>query len=159
MSDGSRRPVAAPSWKSSSILEPPSHRQFMKYLLLLLTYSLVYAAQGETSCQASDASSSTCPSTHKIPPKSNWKWDPTLSCLLCNIKRISQSNLLRLYGSLGLPNLYPYPLVIYPDDDDDARNALFVNLTSSKVTYLCLKEVEAVKKKIHWSSVVSVCLV
>ena len=93
----------------------------------------MYAAQGETSCQASDASSSTCPSTHNIPPKSKWKWDPTSTSLPCNIKRISQSNLLRLYGSLGLPNLYPYPLVIYPDDDDDARNALFVNLTNIHV--------------------------
>ncbi|KAL3795918.1 hypothetical protein HJC23_002189 [Cyclotella cryptica] len=72
-----------------------------------------------------------------------WKWDPTSKSHPCNIHRISHSDLLRLYGPLGLPNLYPYPLVIYPDDVDSnnnnqgdgskyrtRRNEFFANLTS-----------------------------
>lgn len=72
-----------------------------------------------------------------------WKWDPTSTSHPCNIHRISDSDLLRFYGPLGLPNLYPYPLVIYPDDVDSnnnktgggsksrtRHNAFFANLTT-----------------------------
>lgn len=120
----------------------------MVYLPLLLASSLVHAAS-ETSCQAGAATSGSttaCPSTDN-PPKSKWRWDPSSTSLPCNIKRISQSNLLRSYGSLGLPNLYPYPLIIHPDDEPingaskppasrtkkQRNNALFANLTSFDV--------------------------
>ncbi|KAL7448107.1 hypothetical protein ACHAWC_000359, partial [Mediolabrus comicus] len=43
-----------------------------------------------------------------------------------------QSELIRRFGPLGLPNLYPYPLVIYPDGDKNTRNENFVNLTTQK---------------------------
>mmetsp|Transcript_36195 Transcript_36195/g.87365 ORF Transcript_36195/g.87365 Transcript_36195/m.87365 type:complete len:383 (+) Transcript_36195:60-1208(+) len=61
-----------------------------------------------------------------------WKWDPTSKYYPCNIRRISHSELLRLYGKEGLPNLYPYPLVIYPDADGDNKNdkTNFANLTT-----------------------------
>ena len=60
-----------------------------------------------------------------------WKWDPTSKSHQCNIQRISRSELKRLYGNTGLPNLYPYPLVIYPDDDDkeSEQRLKFTNLT------------------------------
>ena len=64
---------------------------------------------------------------------SNWKWDPSSPRHRCNIHRISQSSLLKVFGPLGLPNLYPYPLVITPDENDPPemrRNSYFANLTS-----------------------------
>jgi hypothetical protein len=60
-----------------------------------------------------------------------WKWDPSKTNP-CSIRRISRSELLRLFGDAGLPNLYPYPLVIYPDEVDGGGNAKsgFANLTT-----------------------------
>lgn len=68
-----------------------------------------------------------------------WRWDPSSKSHPCNIRRISNSELLRLYGEEGVPNLYPYPLVIYPDgttnnnkktnEANKAKN-LFANLTN-----------------------------
>ena len=37
-----------------------------------------------------------------------WKWDPTLKSNQCNIQRISRTEVKRLYGDTGLPNLYSY---------------------------------------------------
>ncbi|KAL7540182.1 hypothetical protein ACHAXR_010589, partial [Thalassiosira sp. AJA248-18] len=66
--------------------------------------------------------------------KHKWKWDPTSKSHPCNIHRISHSELLRLYGDEGVPNLYPYPLVIYPDNGNsgnkNGRKAKFANLTT-----------------------------
>lgn len=66
--------------------------------------------------------------------KQQWNWDP-YSHHQCNIKRISQTELTRRFGSLGVPNLYPYPLVIVPDDggsNKGTRNELFANLTTKE---------------------------
>eukprot|EP00584_Thalassiosira_punctigera_P006367 CAMPEP_0172532316 /NCGR_PEP_ID=MMETSP1067-20121228/5416_1 /TAXON_ID=265564 ORGANISM="Thalassiosira punctigera, Strain Tpunct2005C2" /NCGR_SAMPLE_ID=MMETSP1067 /ASSEMBLY_ACC=CAM_ASM_000444 /LENGTH=386 /DNA_ID=CAMNT_0013316821 /DNA_START=72 /DNA_END=1232 /DNA_ORIENTATION=- len=61
-----------------------------------------------------------------------WKWDPTSKSHPCNIRRISHTELLRRYGEGGVPNLYPYPLVIYADDNggNDNGKSKFVNLTT-----------------------------
>lgn len=59
-----------------------------------------------------------------------WKWDPTSKSHPCNIRRISRSELLRLYGDKGVPNLYPYPLVIHPDGKSKYRKSNLVNLTT-----------------------------
>ena len=49
-----------------------------------------------------------------------WKWDPTSTKTThhpCTIHRISRSELHRLYGPGGLPNLeYPFPIIIHPDN-------------------------------------------
>jgi hypothetical protein len=58
-----------------------------------------------------------------------WNWDPT-ALHPCNIKRITQTELIRRFGELGLPNLYPYPLVIVPDGK--IRNEDFANLTTQE---------------------------
>mmetsp|Transcript_4223 Transcript_4223/g.9520 ORF Transcript_4223/g.9520 Transcript_4223/m.9520 type:complete len:362 (+) Transcript_4223:16-1101(+) len=64
--------------------------------------------------------------------KQKWKWDPTSKSHPCNIRRISQSELLYLYGDEGVPNLYPHPLVIYPDAGGSKKNgkAKFANRTT-----------------------------
>mmetsp|Transcript_40474 Transcript_40474/g.74068 ORF Transcript_40474/g.74068 Transcript_40474/m.74068 type:complete len:390 (-) Transcript_40474:96-1265(-) len=100
----------------------------------------------ENDCHAQDATANTvnsvdgssCTPTQftKANPLSDnnkkWKWDPTSKSHPCNIRRISRSELLRLYGDGGVPNLYPYPLVIYPDGDgnNDNGKSKFVNLTT-----------------------------
>ena len=103
--------------------------------IALLTMLYVAAALDDGSCQANKPSdSSSCSSN-----TSKWKWDPTSTSHPCNIHRISQSELLKSFGPLGLPNLYPYPLVIYPDDNEQGsalstqrthRNAAFADLTT-----------------------------
>jgi hypothetical protein len=60
-----------------------------------------------------DTSNGSCETNDK-----RWRWDPSSSTLPCNIHRISYSELFRSFGQLGLPNMYPYPLVLYPDDHD-----------------------------------------
>ena len=62
--------------------------------------------------------------------KQKWNWEPTSHNHPCNIRRISHSDLLRLYGPLGVPNLYPHPLVIYFDDHATIRNPHFANMTT-----------------------------
>ncbi len=72
--------------------------------------------------------------------KRKWNWEPRSSSHPCNIRRLSQSELLHTFGPLGVPNLYPYPLVIYPDHhpQNDAtknnyyigRNPSFANMTT-----------------------------
>lgn len=69
--------------------------------------------------------------------QNEWSWDPT-STHPCTIHRISHSELHRLYGPGGLPNLeYPLPIIIYPDDVNDQQqrphhnnNSKFANLTT-----------------------------
>ena len=108
----------------------------MRVLILLIALCALAEAQDE-SCKANVATNSGPPSTSK------WNWDPRSTSHQCNIHRISQSELLHMHGKLGLPNLYPYPLVIYPDDaehesTDDKngtkprsnRNGFFANLTT-----------------------------
>jgi hypothetical protein len=71
--------------------------------------------------------------------QNEWSWDPT-STHPCTIHRISHSELHRLYGPGGLPNLeYPLPIIIYPDDVNDQQqrphhnnNSKFANLTTYK---------------------------
>ena len=98
-------------------------------------------AQDANSNAVNSIDSSSCSDPTKIADqthssngiKQKWKWEPTSKSHPCNIRRISHSELLRTYGNDGLPNLYPYPLVIYPDGDDsikDARKAKFTNLTT-----------------------------
>lgn len=60
-----------------------------------------------------------------------WMWNPAATHP-CNIRRISRSELRRLYGAEGVPNLYPYPLVIYDDRyDSSAEGRLrFENMTT-----------------------------
>jgi len=60
-----------------------------------------------------------------------WRWEPTSKDHPCTINRISHTELHSLFGDTGLPNLYPYPLVIYPDDDEWKEQRLkFTNLTT-----------------------------
>lgn len=62
-----------------------------------------------------------------------WRWDPTSTSHPCNIRRLSRTELRRLYGAGGVPNLYPLPLVIYPDvndKDENDKRRVFVNLTA-----------------------------
>mmetsp|Transcript_11962 Transcript_11962/g.26052 ORF Transcript_11962/g.26052 Transcript_11962/m.26052 type:complete len:413 (-) Transcript_11962:464-1702(-) len=56
-----------------------------------------------------------------------WNWEPTSSSHPCNILRLSQSELLRAFGPLGVPNLYPHPLVIRPDNYDSQNEATINN--------------------------------
>lgn len=62
-----------------------------------------------------------------------WNWDP-YSHHPCNIQRITHTELIRRFGALGVPNLYPYPLVIVPDGGSNkkARNEHFANLTTQE---------------------------
>ena len=68
--------------------------------------------------------------------KQQWNWDPYSHHHPCNIKRITQTELKRRFGALGVPNLYPYPLVIVPDnnigDNKWTRNDHFANLTKQE---------------------------
>lgn len=59
--------------------------------------------------------------------KQKWKWDPN-ETHPCNIRRISRPELLHLFGGAGLPKLYPFPLIIYPDGGNE--NSRFANLTT-----------------------------
>ncbi|KAL7530711.1 hypothetical protein ACHAWF_003479 [Thalassiosira exigua] len=81
-----------------------------------------------------DAGSSCTTPTFAANNRKRWKWDPTSKSHSCNIRRISYSRLLRLQGPRGVPNLYPYPLVIYPDRNDSSgigeSKSKFTNLTS-----------------------------
>ena len=62
-----------------------------------------------------------------------WHWDPSAHHHPCTISRISQTELIRRFGALGLPNLYPYPLVIVPDSGNKRlRNENFSNLTTQE---------------------------
>lgn len=61
--------------------------------------------------------------------KRKWNWDPS-NTHPCNIRRISRSELNRIFGNAGLPNLYPSPLVVYPDPGDSNENGSFANLTT-----------------------------
>ena len=67
-----------------------------------------------------------------VDAKHQWNWDPYSNHHQCNIQRITQTELKRRFGALGVPNLYPYPLVIVPDggsNNKQARNEHFANLT------------------------------
>jgi hypothetical protein len=97
-------------------------------IAICLVSSLFHpAAAQDRSCNVKDSQS--C----HLSDESKWKC-PISTLHSCNIHRISQSELLASFGHLGLPNLYPYPLVIYPDDFDHQprsnRNAVFANLTT-----------------------------
>jgi len=93
-------------------------------------------------CDANSVDGSSCTPTQKNiqtnslsggnKRKQKWKWDPTSKSHPCNIHRISHSELFHLFGEKGVPNLYPYPLVIYPDGDGSSDNAKekFANLTT-----------------------------
>ena len=52
--------------------------------------------------------------------KQKWMWDPS-NTHPCNIRRVSRSELHRIFGNAGLPNLYPSPLIIYPDPGDNVN--------------------------------------
>ena len=58
--------------------------------------------------------------------KQKWQWDPS-NTHPCNIRRVSRSELHRIFGNSGLPNLYPSPLIIY---HDPGVNVAFENLTT-----------------------------
>ena len=63
------------------------------------------------------------------------KWNPSAQNHECNIKRITESELITRFGPLGLPNLYPYPLVIVPDNAGSrhaTRNEHFATLTTQE---------------------------
>ncbi|KAL7510264.1 hypothetical protein ACHAXN_007252 [Cyclotella atomus] len=100
-------------------------------IALCLISSLHPTAAQDGSCNANDPSQKSCHLSNEF----KWKWDPTSTSHPCTIHRISQSTLLKSFGHLGLPNLYAYPLVIYPDDFDEQpsrsnRNAAFANSTT-----------------------------
>ena len=89
------------------------------WLLITLLITLLGFAADAEECDAV---------THR-----RWKWDPTTAHHQCNIKRITQKELIRRFGALGLPNLYPHPLVIVPDGGSKrTRNEHFVNLTTQE---------------------------
>jgi hypothetical protein len=67
--------------------------------------------------------------TISIDDKRKWNWDPS-NTHPCNIRRISRSELNRIFGTTGLPNLYPSPLIVYPDPADSNENGSFANLTT-----------------------------
>jgi hypothetical protein len=56
-----------------------------------------------------------------------WKWDPS-KAHPCNIRRISRLELFNVFGDAGLPKMYPFPLIIYPDGGKE--NSGFADLTT-----------------------------
>ena len=82
-------------------------------ILLCLQISHVYS--GVVSCFDKDGDN--CNVEDYIDVTTKWNWEPTASHP-CNIQRMSRRTLHSLFGDGGLPNLYPYPLVIYTDNDD-----------------------------------------
>ena len=104
-------------------------------ILLCLQISHVYG--GAVSCIDKDGDHNNCnveDYTHHIDATTKWNWEPTASHP-CNIQRISHRTLHSLFGDGGLPNLYPYPLVIYTDNDDKEGDKMeqqmkFRNLTT-----------------------------
>jgi len=91
------------------------------WLLLILLRLVAAATTADSSTDECDA-------------KQQWNWDPYSHHHPCNIKRITQTELTRRFGALGVPNLYPYPLVIVPDNNvgssnKGTRNDHFANLT------------------------------
>jgi len=53
--------------------------------------------------------------------KQKWKWDHS-NTHPCNIRRVSRSELHRIFGNAGLPNLYPSPLIIYNNNNNNNNN-------------------------------------
>lgn len=88
-------------------------------LLWLLIALLKFAAVSE----AAKVSTDECDANQR------WSWDP-IAHHPCNIKRITQTELIQSFGELGLPTLYPYPLVIVRDGK--IRNENFANLTTQE---------------------------
>jgi len=82
-------------------------------------------------CGAQDSENSrSCAALDGTP---RWRWDPASASHPCNVRRLSRTELFRLYGTEGVPNLYPLPLVIYPDVEDggeEDRRRKFANLTA-----------------------------
>jgi len=95
-------------------------------VVLLLQFAFVSSDAAVEAATTSTSEEKACGAD-----QANQRWDPS-AYQPCNIRRMPHSELIRRFGSLGLPNLYPYPLVIYPDGDKNTRNENFVNLTTQE---------------------------
>lgn len=100
--------------------------------LLTIAIGIVYIQLVDITVSGSSNADNVCSDNEANDRGKEWNWDPTSTTTHhpCTIHRISRSELHRLYGPGGLPNLeYPFPIIIHPDDDGN-NNSKFANLTT-----------------------------